>query len=141
MRTNTNNSASQYSFILLLSVSFLFAQMFKAHIHSQHDSLPLETTTGHVVYAHVATSLHDTEYNTHQQDDFQDHYYHAEVDVSADSFLKKVELFNIFVLLFFIIGFVLYAPRLRCVSKRYILKIKPISLYYLFQPPLRAPPR
>jgi len=141
MRRNTNNSAPQYTFIICLSVALLFAQMFKLHMHSLHDEIPFEATTGHIVGAHVSTSLHDTGHITHHQDDFLEHDYHAEVDVSADSFVKKVESLNLFVVLLFIMGFVLCAPRLQCVGKHYILKIIPVYLYYLFQPPLRAPPR
>lgn len=106
-------------------------------MHSQHDG----ATTVHAVDVHVSASLHDAGHDTHHQDDFQDHHYHAEVDVSTDSFVKKIGLINLSVLLFFIISFVLCEPRLGCNGKHYILKIIPISLCYLFQPPLRAPPR
>lgn len=142
MRRNTNNSVSQYTFIIFLSVALLFAQMFRVHMHSQHhDDIPFEASTGHIVNVHVSTSLHDTGHDTHHQDDFQEHNYHAEVDLSIDSFVKKVNSINLFALLFFIISFVLCTPQLRCVGKQYLLKLNPVSLFYLFQPPLRAPPK
>lgn len=111
-------------------------------MHIQHDDDFSETSQKHIVDVHVdvGSSLHNSSHNTHHQDDFLDHQYHAEVDVSTDSFVKKVGLTDLLVLLFFIIGFILFAPHIQNVSKRYIQKIKPATLYYLIQPPLRAPP-
>lgn len=142
MKFHTNNSIYRYAFIVCLSITLLFSQTFKVHMHIQHDESVSETSQKHIVDVHVdvGSSLHNSSHNTHHQDDFLDHQYHAEVDVSTDSFVKKVGLSNLSVLLFFIIGFILLTPRLQSISRRYILKIKPISFYYLLLPPLRAPP-
>lgn len=138
MRTLANNLAYRYAFILCLSIALLFSQVFKAHMHLQHDApFPDVQEHSHVVDIHLATSLHDSTLDTHHQDN----QYHAEVDVSTDSFVKKVTLIDLFVLLFVFIGFTLSAPCRQRVNKLYFLKIKPISFYYLFQPPLRAPPK
>lgn len=143
MKLQANNLAFRYALIACFSIALLFSQTFKAHMHLQHAENFAETSQQHITDVHVdiGSSLHDSPHNSHHQDDFIDHNFHAEIDVSTDSFVKKVESLNSFLLLFIIVGFTLLTPRLQNICKRYTLKIKPVSLHYLFLPPLRAPPK
>ena len=138
MKTHTNNSVSQYALIVCMGIALLFGQAFKLHMHIQHDEVT--ASAGHIVDVHAASSLYNTGYDAHHQDDIQDHHSSADIDVSPDSFVKKISLFKLFVLFFFVTGFILYAPQLLRIHRQYHLKTKPASLYYLFHPPLRAPP-
>lgn len=135
MGRRNNNSVSQYALIVCLGVALLLGQTFKLHMHIQHDEIPSSPATEHIVDVHVASSLH----NAHHQDDFQDHH-PAEIDISSSGFVKKVELVNPFVLLFFIISIILCVPRLRRIHKKHTSKTERPLSYYLLLPPLRAPP-
>lgn len=130
MRARIDNSLSQYAFIACLSIALLFTQAFNMHRHIQHDDGA--ASAGHIADVHVAASLHDT----HHQDD----HHATAIDLSTDSYVKKAEMPQLFLLLFFIASIVLCAPRLLCIHRRYLHKIKSVSLYYLLHPPLRAPP-
>jgi len=135
MKIYTTSLVSQYALIVCLSVALLFVQVFKLHMHIQHEEAP--APTGHVVDIHAAYSLHEITHETHPQHD----HHAAAIDISADSYVKKVELFKLFVLLFLITSIIWCVPRLLCFHRQYLLKVKPIPLYYLLHPPLRAPPR
>ena len=137
MGRHNNNSVSRYVLIACLGITLLFGQVFKLHMHIQHDGAP--ASAGHVVDVHAAFSLHDTTYDTHHQDDNQNHH-PADIKVSPDSVVKKTQFFNPIVLLFLIAGVILCVPRLQRIRSRYIIKTKLDSLYYLLYPPLRAPP-
>ncbi len=133
-----NNTVTQYVLITCLAVVLLFAQMFKLHIHIQHDEM--SEPAGHVVDVHAASSLHDTTYDAHHLDNVPNHHF-TDIKIFLDGVVKKVGLFNIFVLLFVIASIIIMrVSRLRCIRRRYIFKTKLDSLYYLLQPPLRAPP-
>jgi hypothetical protein len=135
-----NNKSSRYALIICLGVALLFVQTFKLHWHIKHDGISSSTTAGHIVDVHVASSLHDTMYDTHHQNNAQDHHHTAEIDVSFSSFVKKTGLLNPFVLLFSIISFILCVPRLHRIRWWYALKTKLPTFDYLLHPPLRAPP-
>jgi len=141
MKSQTNNLATRYAFILCLSIALLFSQTFQAHMHLQHAEYLAGADPEHVIDLHVASLFHQSTHDTHHQDDFMEHQYHAEVDVSADSFVKKIEQLNFSMLLFLIIGFILSIPTSTAVSKYSLFKIRPKPLYYFLNPPLRAPPK
>jgi len=128
MRGYLKNPVSKYAIITCLSIFLLLGQVFKQHLHIQHDGAPSPTS-----------SFHDTTYNIHHQDDSQNNNHSAEIDVSFDSFVKKVELHHLFVFLLAVVG-ILYIPRFLCFRGWCSFKIKLALLYNLFQPPLRAPP-
>ena len=134
MRIHTNNPISRYALIMCLSVALLSGQVFNLHMHIQHDES--STSVGHSVDLHAASSLHDTTYNTHHKDD----HHSIVIEVSTDSFVKKVGLLNLFILFFFVTGIILCVPRLLFIHRPQLLKIRPASLNFLLHPPLRAPP-
>lgn len=135
MEKRDNNTVSRYVLVICLAIVLMFAQMFMLHIHIQHDEM--SASTGFVVDVHAASSLHDTVHNTHHQGNIQDHHF---TEISPDGVVKKVGLFKLFVLLFVIASIIMRVSRLQGVRRRYIFKTKLDSLYYLLQPPLRAPP-
>lgn len=117
-----------------MAAALLFTQGLKLHMHIQHDEAP--ASAGHIVDVHVASSLHEITHDTHHQN-----AHHATaIDVDANSYVKKVEQFKLFVLLFLIAGITLCIPQLLCIHRRYTLKANLAPLYYLLHPPLRAPP-
>jgi hypothetical protein len=122
-----------------LGIALVLGQALKLHMHIQHDGIP-SLTTGHVVVVHTAISHHDITYDLQHQEDPQAHHHLAEIDMSPDSATAKVVSFNPFMLLFLIACIFLCAPQLRYIRRWFALSTKPVSLYYLFYPPLRAPP-
>lgn len=136
MRRYTKHLVS-YVLIACLGTALLLGQVFKLHMHIQHDENSV--SAGHIADVHAAFSTHDTQHNTHHQDDVQNHHL-ADIKISPDGVVKKAGLFNLFVPLFLITSIFLCVPWLRCIHRQHIHKIKPIFLYYLFHPPLRAPP-
>jgi len=139
-RSDNKYSVSQYALIACFSIALLFGQMSKLHMHIQHDGTPSPATTKHIINVHVASSLHDITDVSHHQDNIHDHHHSAEIDVSSSSFVKKVELLNPLITLFFIVIMVLCAPRLHRIRRWFAQKIKLTTLDYLLHPPLRAPP-
>jgi len=109
-------------------------------MHIQHDGIASAKNEARIVETQVQSYQHDTAHNAYYQDDVHNHQHSTEVDVSLDSFVKKVEMLNFFVFLLLIFVGVLYIPRLLHLQSRYIFKSKLTFLYNLFQPPLRAPP-
>jgi hypothetical protein len=107
-------------------------------MHIEHDDVLSSTTTKHILDVHVATSLHDSTQDTHHHDDFQDHH-QADIKVSPDSVVKKIESFSPYILLILFVNFFLGLPQLRFIFRQYI-QTKLTSTYYLLSPPLRAPP-
>jgi hypothetical protein len=138
MKKRYNNTVFQAVMIACLGVALLFGQTFKVHMHIQHDENP--SSAGHSTDVHVASSQHDTIYDTQHQDDFQAHQHPAEIDVSSSSFVKKVEWLTPVVLLFFLISIILCAPQLCRFHRRHNSKKERPPNYYLLHPPLRAPP-
>lgn len=139
MRKYTNNSFFQYALIACLAIALILGQVVKLHMHIEHDDVLSSTSTEHIVDVHVASSLHDSAHDTHHQDDFQDHHHQAEIKVSPDSVVKKIESFNSYILLFLFVSFFFGIPKLRSVFRQNI-HTKLTSTYYLLSPPLRAPP-
>lgn len=136
MKMRTINTVSRYMLIACLSVALLISQMFRLHLHIEHDEA--STVAAHLIETHTIASLHDRAFDT-QQDDTQDHHT-SEVDVSTDSFVKKVKLFSIFMFFFLFISTYFQFPRLCCIRFQHLLTTNSASLYNLLHPPLRAPP-
>ena len=129
---------SRFVMIMSLSIVLILGQAFKLHMHIQHDETS-EASSGHIVVVHTAIMLHDLAYST-PLDTTQDHQHLAEIDISPDSVVTKAELLHPFLLLFLFASLFLCLPRAFYFCRWPSLNTKPAALYYLFCPPLRAPP-
>jgi len=136
-----NQSVSKYALIICLSVALLLGQMFKVHMHIQHDETPSPATAGHSIDVHAALSLLNAMNNIHHHGDTHDHHHHAVIDINTDTSLKAVDLFKLSIFLFLLAGIALSVPLLRGTRRRHIFNAKLLSLYYLLHTPLRAPPK
>lgn len=141
MKTYANTPVSRYMLIICMSAALLLAQAFKFHMHVQHDGSAAAVTSGYVLDAHAAVSFHGTEFDLHQTGDETGHHHSADVNVSVDSVVKQVKIFSLLILLLSIVSILWSAPRLVCTRIERFAKTKLVPLYYLQQPPLRAPPR
>lgn len=130
MRKYSNNSFLQYALIIGLAFALMLGQSSKLHMHIEHDDILSSTMSDHKLDVHIATSLHDSTYETHHQTDYK---------VSPDSAVKKVETFTPFILFFLFVSLFLAIPPLRSIFSQHI-QTKLTSTYYLLSPPLRAPP-
>lgn len=135
MNSSANNSFLRYVLITFLAVALLSGQVFKLHIHIQHDGFLSSAPTEQAI-----SSTHDTTYNIHHQDDTQSSYHSAEVDVSFDSFVKKISSLDVFAFLLFVFFGIIYFPKLLRLQRQFSFKFKFKFFYNLIQPPLRAPP-
>lgn len=137
MQKNANNPIFQTLLILCLSLALLLAQTNQLHMHLEHDDH--SDTSGHAVDVHAASILHDFDLNHHDAFLDDDHH-HAAIDLSPDNLIQKTNLLNPLILILLFIGLLLVLPRLafRVRQRPYIKRFT--SRYYLFQPPLRAPP-
>ncbi|MCW8899687.1 MAG: hypothetical protein OQK75_02535 [Gammaproteobacteria bacterium] len=131
MNNLINNSVFQYVLIACLAIALMVGQAFKLHMHVEPFS---STTTVHKLNVHVAATLHDFTPNISYQDE-----YLAEIEVTPDNFVKKIESFNPYILLFLFVIFFLGIPKLRSVFGQHS-QTNPSPNYYLLSPPLRAPP-
>ena len=139
MMGHNKNTISQYAFIICLSVTLLFGQTFKLHMHPQHEDTHKSVSTEHIVNVHVASLSHDLQLESHHQKDTQNHHA-AEINVNPDSVVKKINSINPIILLFLIFSIVLSVPRLWFFHRWSPFKTKLKFLYYLLHPPSRAPP-
>jgi hypothetical protein len=109
-------------------------------MHIQQDTNSASNTTGQAHDVHIASSLHDP--MPESDHDASHHNRHvAEVNISADSLVKKIELLGFFSLLFFVISMLLYKQQAVRLSRPDIVESRPPTSLYLLHPPLRAPPR
>ena len=142
MQKNANNPIFQYLLILCLSLALLLAQTNRLHMHLEHDDhsdTSGHAVDGHVVDVHAASILHDFDL-THHEGFLDGDHHPVAIDVSPDNLIQKTNLLNPLVLILLFIGFLLILPRLVCrIRQRPYIK-RFTSRYYLFQPPLRAPP-
>lgn len=141
MKIYRNSSISRYMLIMSMLVALLFAQAFKFHMHVQHDGSAPVVSSGYILDAHAAVSFHGTKFDPHQTDDLTGHHHTADVSVSVDSVVKQVKIFSLLILLLSIVSILWSAPCLLCARIERFAKTKLVPLYYLQQPPLRAPPR
>ena len=127
--------------VLCLSIALIQTQAGKLHMHLVHDSH--SGSSVHVVGVHLESTQHDVELTHHHENisdgPSKDHSDEA-VDVSPDILLKNSKFLSALVGIIFFIGLLLYTPRRMSLAwqrrKNFILP----PCYYLFQPPLRAPP-
>jgi len=106
-------------------------------MHLEHDDH--SDASGHVVDVHTASILHDFDL-THHDGFLGDDHHPVAIDVSPDNLIQKTNLLNPLILILLFIGLLLILPRMVCrLSQRPYIK-RFTSRYYLFQPPLRAPP-
>ena len=141
MRKHLNSPIPQYALIACLSIALLFGQMFKLHMHILHSNTSDPgTLSGHVIEVHTSPSTFDQIHDKHSHDKTTAHHHDGEVEVSSDSFVKKVKQLLQFVLLFFTIStiFNLFIKRRTWIKYDFNLKCR--SALYLLHPPLRAPP-
>ncbi len=134
-----NNLFSQYALITCLGVLLLFAQTFKSHMHIQHDGNHSSAATEHIIDIHVSSAAHDSEHDTHSQLAAQDHHGAIEIDTGSSSFAKKAGLSSPLVFLL-VISYILSIPRVIRRRKEHETKTDRPPNFYLFHPPLRAPP-
>jgi len=133
MRKYSNNSLFQYVLVVGLAFALMLGQPSKLHMHIEHNDVFSSSISDHKLNVHIATSLHDSPYDTHHQTDYK---------VSSDSTVstvKKVETFAPFILFFLFVSLFLAIPPLRSIFRKHI-QTKLTSTYYLLSPPLRAPP-
>jgi len=140
MGRRASKSVFRHLLIAWLCVTLLYAQMFSLHMHIQHDENFSSDVIKHNIDVHVASVAYDTTYDTHHQHDIQSDRHADEINVSPDSFVKKSELSTPFILLFLVVSMLIYVPVLRSGRVRNTLDTRAKSLYYLLNPPLRAPP-
>ena len=138
MKKLTNNSVFKYTLIACLATALIFGQLFKLHMHVEHDDLHTSTSSSHSMALHTAFSFIDLEHITAQQDNSQENH-PSEIKASPDSVVKKIESFTPYLLLFLSIFIFLGLPQLRVIFIQNIHS-KLTSSYYLLNPPLRAPP-
>ncbi len=133
MGENHNNPIFKYLLLLCLSITLLLAQTDKLHMHFEHDDH--SGSAAHVIGVHSESTLHDFDLTNHHDD-----HSTVAVDMSPDTLLKNTGLLNPLVIILLVLGFFLCISRRTRVSRQKIYKILFPPCYYLFQPPLRAPP-
>jgi len=136
MKRIHNNSNFQYALIACLATALLFGQIFKLHMHVQHEDHPLNSSTEyssdeHIVNVHVTSSEHDKIHLEHHQDDFLGHHNNVGVDIGSLELLKVSKLLNLFIFLIFVVSFVLYVPLLQRIYKKHVSEIKCCIRYYV----------
>jgi hypothetical protein len=129
-----NHSMFNYLLVLCLSITLLLAQTGQLHMHLEHAE-----SSAHAPGVHPESTLHDVDLTDHH-DSHLDNHSAAAVDVSPDTLLKKTNFLNLLVIIFFFTGFILCIPHRTGVFRQKFDKPHFPTCYYLFHPPLRAPP-
>ena len=137
MRKNDHNLMFKYFLVLCFSAALLLAQTGKLHMHLEHNEH--SESSAHVVSVHPESALHDFERANHHGEHFDGHSADA-VDVSPDIALKNANILNPLAVILLFVGFLLFIPRPMSVIRRRFDRTGFPSCWYLFQPPLRAPP-
>jgi len=127
------NLILQYLLILCLGLALLLTQTNRLHMHLEHNEHA--DVSGHVVSVHTASILHDFDLTNRHVD-----HHPAAIDVSPDNLIKKTIVLTTPVLILLLIGFFLIEPRLVCLYRSRFYEKLFATCYYLFHPPLRAPP-
>lgn len=145
MKRDNYSALSTYALIACLGIALVLGQMFKIHMHIGHDDISSSVSTDHVFEIHVNTSvihndLHKSMHHSHHENDLDKDHHADEIDLSFGSLVKKSMSLNQFVFFFFIIGIVISVLLLSRFLRIRDFTSKQSSRYYLFQPPLRAPP-
>ncbi len=134
MKKSANNLTFQYVWVACLTIVLLFSQSFALHLHVVYDNASTAISVEKELGVHAAFFSHDQEHHEHVQE-----HKLPDVKASPDNTVKKVKSFSSYVLFFLFVSFFLGIPKLLFFSRKYSRK-KLSSLYYLFNPPLRAPP-
>lgn len=108
-------------------------------MHIQHNNNSTFATIEHVVDLHLSSSMNDTAHDASHQAGTQDNH-SVKIDAGIGSYVNKAGASNLIVFLFIVISFILFALRLiRYRNDRDAEADLPPN-FYLFNPPLRAPP-
>ncbi len=134
MKKSANNLIFKYAWVACLAVVLIFSQSFTLHLHVEYDDVPSVTTADSELGVHAAFFSHNLEHHEH----FQEHKL-PDVKVTSDNTVKKVKSFSSYILFFLFVSFFLGVLPFRYVSWKHV-RTKLACLYYLFNPPLRAPP-
>ncbi len=136
MKRDYDNTFS-YLLIALLGFTLMLGQMSKLHMHvsGEHTSA---VYGGHSIAMHPAYSQQDTIYDAQYQNDNDRP---AEIEVVSGSLVKDTESFNPFILMITLICLSIYILFLSLFRKKWLSRIERPPVYYLFNPPLRAPPQ
>jgi len=134
MSKNANNLFFRYAWVACLAIVLIFSQSFTLHLHVEYDDAAAVASADAELGVHAAFFSHNLKDHKH----FQEHKL-PDVKVSSDNTAKKVKSFSPYVLFFLFISFFLGVLPFRYVSRKHV-RTKLASLYYLFNPPLRAPP-
>lgn len=127
-----NNSMFTHLLVLCLSSALLLTQTVNFHMHLEHEHVELSS---HVHGVHPESTLHDVDLTNRH-----DGHSAAAVDVSPEKLPKSANFINPLVIIFLFIGMSLFVSRRACVCRLRFDKTFFPRCYYLFQPPLRAPP-
>lgn len=140
MRAKSSNLLYHYALIACIGITLLLGQTFKLHMHIQHEENYSSNVSNQILDVHIASSLHDT---TPVSDHGGSHHSHhvAEVDISSDSLVKKIDSQTLLLILFFIVSTLLYRQHAVRIARPGIVESVPTTSFYLLHPPLRAPPR
>jgi len=127
----------KYLLVLCLSVALILAQTGNFHMHLIHDDHA--GSSAHVVDIHPISTRHNIDSTNHHGGHSADHSNNA-VEVNPEPLLKNANLLSLLIIIVFFIGLFLRVPRQNRVSRQKFDKTLFPPCYYLFQPPLRAPP-
>jgi len=141
MEKSPGNSVPRTLLILFISLMLLMAQTNRMHMHiehTEHAELSGTATDHHIVNVHTTTLTHDIESLNHSGHHHDQHS--AAIDVGPDNLNQKTKLLNPLVLILLFFGLILSLGR-QISRPGYAHYIKPFTCrFYLFRPPLRAPP-
>jgi len=137
MRRRHNNSLAKYLLVLCLSITLLLSQTGNLHMHLVHADHAGSST--HLFELHPESNRHDPDLSNHHDGHPNDHSTFA-VDVSPETLLKNTKLLNLLFLIIFLSVFLLRIPPRTSVNRQQFCKTLFPPCYYLFHPPLRAPP-
>lgn len=140
MRAKPTNPLYQYAFVACIGIALLLGQVFKLHMHIAHDANSAGSTSSQMLDVHIASTLHDTIPDSHHDDSHNNHHV-AEVDISSDSFVKKINSLTLFLFFFLIVSTLLYRQQAVRISHPDFVDSGPTASLYHLHPPLRAPPR
>lgn len=124
--------------VVSLCLSVLFVQMFQFHMHIGHAENVSEH--GHLVNIHMESTSHAVSHDTIYQNDTEvDHS--AELDINPVAVKSKIDLSKLYLVFLIILTVAFLGFRTRNTFSAYNRKLNFTSLYYLLNPPLRAPPQ
>lgn len=115
----------------------LFVQTFKIHVHVEHlNSLP---DSVHMTEVHFDSSSHKQYHDLHDQLDFESTH-PPHLDVNPTGTIAKLDLIKLSTTFVLILLIVFQLPEIKNSFKLYVVNETIVSRFFLFFPPLRAPP-